>query len=121
MIELNPFGTNCVKRLTTYRMKRRVRRHVTLRLLSLMLSVKLREVQDALNRFTISEAERQRMRPSVLGKEEKKNTTIQEYQQETADLLLMVLGFLRWSGVKDVDKLLQQRLDEIPEIDVNDK
>lgn len=107
----------CVRLLATYRLHGRLRRHATIRLYALMLSQKLREVDDGLNR----KCEKVRMRdirallrPSVFGKDvdDEGSDEYDDYHLAAADLLLMIVGFLRKSGVKDVERLIRARLEE---------
>ena len=117
MIELNKNTQKCVRMLTTYRLHGKLRRHATLRLYSLMLSQKLREMDEGVGRR--SERGRMRelrelMRPSVFGKvpDDDEECEYEDYHLAAADLLLMVVGFLRKGGVKDVEKLLRKRLEK---------
>ena len=113
MIELNKNTQKCVRMLTTYRLHGKLRRHATLRLLSLMLSQKLREMDEGVSRRCERERMRELLRPSVFGQVPDEDTNeYEDYHLAGADLVLMLVGFLRKSGVKDVEKLIRRRLEK---------
>lgn len=112
MIELNKNTQKCVQILSMHCHGRKLRRHATRQLFSLLLLRKCMEADEGVKRKCEKERMTQLWRPSVFGKVEEGRFEYEDYHHAVAELIVMAVGFLRKTGVRDVERLIRYHIEK---------
>lgn len=132
MIVLNRYAQRALDKLRRFHLTGRTRRHANIKMFCLMLSQKWVELDNAVNVYLAAERKRreameaenrirldegrpllkEEVKSEFFVKDGKMKVRYEPFQERAAEMIVFLVGFLRKSGIEDVEMIVKKKLEE---------